>query len=530
MRHLLLSSACAIAALAASPALAGPPSSPESNTAFITQGANTGTASIFQTGSNDFSAIDQVGSSSSQNAATVSMKGVAGGRSVIAQSGTSNFASVTTADDGSLQPGVTTPITISTINQSGSMNQAFVDQLAQTNASPTSSAITQSASGNYVLVIQRDNSQSSTVNQSSDGNIANVYQGLDNSASNTSFGNHSEVTQAGTAGGNYALVTQTHSVNSQSYLTQVGSNGSVRLTQTDDGSGLGNNASTVNQYGAHNFAAVAQTGFNNTSAVTSLKDLNGANIVQVGHDNSSTVHQSADAGSLSFSGSELGVPIAPNGGTNHTTMTVVNQFGSHLTSAVKSDGASDFAFVQQGTSSVAGSRLWSAVDQTTTGARNIAFVDQLGTNQTSYFTQSGFDNQAGATSSGSSGLGGTLGVHQYGNGNYSIAHQTGSGGIVNVVQDNNSNALTRAIRPGYDTPTGDNTSMVNNYAIINQDGVGNAGYITQTGMGNLAEIDQTIGSSGNVGTIVQSLDGGVAAITQFGAGNSALIVQGSGSH
>ena len=526
MKNVLLGSACAFAALAASPALAGAPGSPQSDTAFITQGANTGTAASFQTGSNDFSEIDQLGSTSSQNVATATMNGIVGGRSVITQSGTSNLAQVTTADDGTVQTGASAPITISTINQSGSMNQAFVDQLAQTNASPTTSAISQSASGNYALVIQRDNTQSSVLAQTSDGNIANIYQGLDNSTSNTSFGNHSEINQGGSAGANYALVTQTHAMNSQSYLTQFGSNGSAKVTQADDGTGLGNNTSTTSQYGAHNLAIVSQTGYNNSSTVTSIKDLNSANIVQVGHDNASTVHQSADTGSLALSGSEIGVAISPGGGTNQTSMTVVNQFGSYLSSTAKSDGASDFAFVRQGTPGGFDSHLFSWVDQTSAGSSNIAFVDQVGTGQFSYFSQSGVGNQAGATSNGSNGLGGALGIHQAGNGNYSLAHQTGSNGTINVVQNNNG-ALTRSIRPGLDTPPGDNTSLVNNYSIINQDGMGNSALVTQTGDGNLADVDQFAGSSGNVATISQSLDGGVAAVTQFGAGNNALIVQGS---
>ena len=361
MKKTFLHSVCAAAMLAATPALAAAPTGGNSST--VTQVGDTEIAQVTQNGANDKSTVKQGydinGNSvptSNHNTATVKMTGNSGGQSGIIQSGDHNTATVTTTDDGSLYDVLTTPpgqnatkpITLSNVTQSGSTNTATVNQTSQFNADQSASDITQSASNNIAFVNQHDDSQQSTIVQTSSGNTANVIQGKDDGTGDATWGNRSIVNQMG-GGGNHADVNQMGKIDN-STITQTGANGVATVTQRDASLILGsttatasNNGSTINQSASNNNAVVLQVGERNTSGITESGNNNGANVDQQGNSNSSTITQNVGAGTVSYSGFEIGTPIAPAGGTN-TSFDVVVQRGNFNGSAIGQTGLSRIAW------------------------------------------------------------------------------------------------------------------------------------------------------------------------------------------
>ena len=268
MKTTFLYSACAAALLASSPALAGTPVLVPSggNTSTVTQAGSFETADVTQTGAHDDSTISQIGATSSGNGATVTQTGASGGKSIITQSGTSNQASVTTADDGSIYdvnapppPGVnaTLPITLSIITQSGASNQATVDQKSQFNADQSKSEVVQSGLLNEAIVTQRDDSQTSSVMQTSEQNYAEVTQGVDDPAGDATWGNASIVNQMG-VGNNQAVVRQIGKID-DSTVTQSGSGGRVTVNQKDATLFAGSTTSAASR----NSSTVTQSAFAN---------------------------------------------------------------------------------------------------------------------------------------------------------------------------------------------------------------------------------------------------------------------------
>ncbi|MEL7198800.1 MAG: hypothetical protein AAGL10_10845 [Pseudomonadota bacterium] len=202
--------------------------------------------------------------------------------STVIQSNTGNEANVD--QTGSLDGAS------SLIDQSGASNLADVNQSDNglAGVTPTNtSEIFQTGNGNEAYVIQKDSAQSSYIEQSSDGNFAEVQQGFVNDGSQDTSNNMSRVIQAG-GGNNTAYVDQIQADNVESFVEQLGTNQMAMVDQSIVGE---HDHSDVDQFGDNQFAEVLQPGDFNDSFVTQTGADNRAHVLQSGNDNYSRIDQ-----------------------------------------------------------------------------------------------------------------------------------------------------------------------------------------------------------------------------------------------
>ncbi len=265
MKKLLLCTASATALLLAAPALA------DNSTSTVNQ-SNTGNGAV----------VDQTGS-------------IDGGSSLIDQTGANNAAAVTQADDGS----GSTPVNVSTINQSGNDNAATVNQDTSTAALQTNSSIDQSGNSNIATVTQIDDDQSSAIVQSSDDNEATVVQGDAVLAlGDQSWSNSSSINQAG--GGSHLAEVQQLAFNNDSTIDQSGTNDNAYVLQTGETNSSSilqsadDSTADVEQSGDNNTSIVNQSGFDQYALVTQSGSGNDSSVIQTGFSNEAYVTQSTD--------------------------------------------------------------------------------------------------------------------------------------------------------------------------------------------------------------------------------------------
>lgn len=477
MRRKLLGSVCVAAITLAFPAQAL--ASPGSNTSIIDQSGNGQTAAVDQPGANDTSIVIQ---SNSGNTVTSTQAGVVGGASEVRQSGVGNTANVTQSDDGNNPGPLNKPVAKSFITQTGDANTTTVDQIAQYAFGVSTSTVVQFGgsvnAGNIAGVTQRDSSQTSTITQFADNNLAVVSQGTALSApTNASAGNFSDVYQGGT-GLNQASVTQT-GTNGRSFVTQLGFNDNPTIITNV---GFNDNATITQQGGDGAFSQVTQSDSGET--VTSIQTGSGhfSTILQATKYNTATLEQRGSANSSSI--------------VQDTNGIFANSSYTFDVAQVYQAGVSDVSHVTQ-------------------LGRADASIIQVGANDTSTLTQEGL--HANAT------------VFQGGNNNSSIWYQSATS-----VDTNDPNNIIQfgGVVPGVYQQGNNDLSIINQtgsyqlYFLTNPFvNAPNSVDVRQLGSNVSSLINQ--GRANNQADVFQEISDSRSEIDQSGGLNAAFVVQGS---
>ncbi|MFI4965684.1 MAG: hypothetical protein ACHP9T_09985 [Caulobacterales bacterium] len=321
-----------------------------------------------------------------------------------------------------------------------------------------------------------------TVHQSNAYNLANVTQG-------GGSGNLADVTQSQ---GAFGAVRNPSNISNSN---QQGANGGVTVVQ------VGNNSSTVNQYGGSvgEHALVGQSNNGNVSDIgqSGQNELAVTN-QQSGTGNSSTIAQ-AGTGDGNFSPSAY-----PN--HNHGPNNLVWHENVPNDSVLPGAGGS---LTEYG---VVGS-----------------IVDQVGSNNVGSINQAGFQNFADVSQENDANTGGNTGtivqaagmfqsdavMYQLGQFNVASISQVGAGTSYSTVwQNGNSNQA-------YSSQTG------SNHSAIEQGFTDDAG-TTAAGPANNEYASVTQGGGGNLSTVQQLGSNDTATVTQGGANATATINQGAG--
>jgi hypothetical protein len=151
----------------------------------------------------------------------------------------------------------------------------------QTNPSPTPTADGQGARSTFTndaYIMQANHNQYASQDQTGLGNSADIYQGVNNGASNT----------------NNAYQTQSHNGTTEAaknvaYIDQEGTNSTARQQQY----GGGNIASIQQGSGDYNYTSQAQTGDRNRAYTTQSSGFGVAYQTQSGTENFATTDQSS---------------------------------------------------------------------------------------------------------------------------------------------------------------------------------------------------------------------------------------------
>jgi trimeric autotransporter adhesin len=283
----------------------------------------------------------------------------------------------------------------------------------------------------------------STVTQ--DSTTSNVSATVSQTGPTGSF---SDIQQYNNTANSDAFVTQidaggpTPSPVSLSYLSQINNDGSTAVVYQDGSTATGNHneAETLQEYGASNYAATAQAGGGLISHITqgdgtTFSSGNIGLIAQIGEGSAAEVRQvgSNNYGEIYQDGDFSGVSITQTGDDNIATLFQVGdsvnapivQTGSFLEAHVAMDGFANSAGVNQN-----GTDHFASITQL--GDLNAANIGQTGTSHTATVSQTGESNLSQLFQTGSNN---TASVSQTGTGFTSTINQDGTGGTVTVIQN-----------------------------------------------------------------------------------------------
>ena len=301
---------------------------------------------VTQSGSNATVTNNQTGSG---NTVVVDQTSVTGAVSTVEQSGSLNFAEVEQIDNGMFS------VHNSTIDQGGDRNTAFLIQNERGSSAGQFSDIDQSGSDNYADVAQTGFADDSFVTQSSDGNSAIVIQDSVVNGTGFTINQTSTVIQSGT-GGHIANVSQTLGPTSNSYVEQQGDTNTanaiqISLRQDLDiiQTGNGNTASVTQGqiiFGpAENVAFVEQIGNFNQSTIIQAQNSssNNARSTQSGDDGRSTIIQEGEVPTNTHDNSATLNQLVGSSGA----VSLIDQMGEDNIATVTQGGIGDMSTVMQ---------------------------------------------------------------------------------------------------------------------------------------------------------------------------------------
>ena len=350
-----------------------------------------------QSGVQNDADIMQTGS----NAVTVTQNGDKSTADVD-QNGSGNTGSITQTDNSSIVPNTTHT---AVLDQDGTDNQATI---TQTNL-------------NSAIV---NNGDDADVEQDGSNHIATVSQ----SGARDQYAEINQVNSGGSALGNEAIITQSGSRASQSYVDQVGEDNFAYNYQR-----AGNfNSSDIDQDGSGNIANVLQDRDAPGDDVSPV--LAHSWVDQDGFGNDANVNQSLQVNAEAH--------VTQDGTGNMADIDQWNTIQidpSHYASVTQTNGDLNFGRVEQGGDTNA--RNWASITQMN-GDSNTAFVDQqgLGGDHMATVTQDGNSNRVEGlgglgTAALQDGFDHTLTISQTGDLNVAQVGQQGSGNTATITQN-----------------------------------------------------------------------------------------------
>jgi hypothetical protein len=363
--------------------------------------------------------------------------------------------------------------------------------------------------GNFGLITQRGDDNSSTIEQNGNDNSATHNQvGDDHRSRTTQTGDDNASTINQGDEDNSATVTQVHVGSgpaNSSYVRQ----GYDDEFSTDLGE---NNVVTVSQNGSALNAAIYQTRNGNTSA-----DDNRATLVQTGTGSVATIFQLSRGNSATVRLSEGG--LNNGGGDNSTNQAVVLQFNPFF----RSDGQG--GFVQGAPDDTNNPLSENAADVAIRGRQNVAVAYQLGVQNTVVVSMlGGGPGQVQPGQTGPSGQplpegrseGNTGVAIQYGRKNYFEISAGGLGGAGNVTQ-----GQQQGFAGGGHRATVYQRGILDNFSFIQVD---NSGSVVSNTGGSPAAMPGS--QDGSIIDISQLSFNSSTSISQSGT-NTAIVTQGA---